>query len=680
MTSRREFESPISLGLLRVPQPFVRSHLGIEYAGEVIIADRWRDEWGAPLQGAIYFRIVFLKSRQSLPRDAIQDARIAVCVPGESPGRYQRDIDREMGTLRETHAQYGATGDPRREVVRKALERREEEMQDRLEVAEAKRYREGQIHSPAGSPSLSPDEVFKEGHPEAWCDTIAGGLLSWVYPKLPLDSSLLPRTLKVEDASRVLAALLGQAGADKQLLVELGPALGLSSPENPENFDPADCAVFQRIRDQLDRAGGRLPWDEVHRALSHADGLTSPFAAMYLLAFAFHGQPEVELGLRSGHGLKLEDGRPLRSDRVVREVLPLVAWPDDVTGIIENLRLPEPVSWNGALPYTSLIAPELREVGEEEDSGAEEEVLKRALTSLSARLDRCEGVVGEVSKLSTKPDDEAASATIQRLRSLCNSQSFDEVYQQARSNLGSPQALSEDLGVLGRIEVLEEFLPELRQAVRYLDGAVIKAGYEELALVRGALISQFSLPYLLDRGLSPESLIAQFKRFRDDYSRAYRVHHRLYHSKSVALRARLEDEAARLGALNHLNSISELGDPLGRELEEQHNSLKEAVKSCDLNSQDLPLDDDPQCSSCSLFLGEVLPTQDVELFQRRVGGSLLEQNRRLSLVLVDRIVHGQANRRLEDFLKIVQASDLASLTNTLNDEMVLFIRRLVAGR
>ena len=60
MTSRREFESPISLGLLRVPQPFVRSHLGIEYAGEVIIADRWRDEWGAPLQGAIYFRIVFL--------------------------------------------------------------------------------------------------------------------------------------------------------------------------------------------------------------------------------------------------------------------------------------------------------------------------------------------------------------------------------------------------------------------------------------------------------------------------------------------------------------------------------------------------------------------------------------------------------------------------------------------
>lgn len=59
---------------------------------------------------------------------------------------------------------------------------------------------------------------------------------------------------------------------------------------------------------------------------------------------------------------------------------------------------------------------------------------------------------------------------------------------------------------------------------------------------------------------------------------------------------------------------------------------------------------------------------------------MLEQNRRLSLVLVDQIVHGQANRRLEDFLKIVQASDLASLTNTLNDEMVLFIRRLVAGR
>jgi hypothetical protein len=116
------------------------------------------------------------------------------------------------------------------------------------------------------------------------------------------------------------------------------------------------------------------------------------------------------------------------------------------------------------------------------------------------------------------------------------------------------------------------------------------------------------------------------------------------------------------------------------ELEEQYTSLKESIKLCDLNSEDLPLDNDPQCSCCSLFLGEVLPTQDVELFQTEVRGSLLEQNRRLSLILVDRIVHGQADQRLEDFLKIVQASDLASLTNTLNDEMVLFIRRLVAGR
>ena len=136
-------------------------------------------------------------------------------------------------------------------------------------------------------------------------------------------------------------------------------------------------------------------------------------------------------------------------------------------------------------------------------------MLKRALTNLSARLDRYEGVVEEVSKLSTKPDDEAASATIQRLRALCNSPSFVEVYQQARSSLGSPQALSEDLGVLGRIEVIEESLPELRQAVKYLDGVVIKAGYEELALVRGALISQFSLSCLFETDVLLLQLPAQ---------------------------------------------------------------------------------------------------------------------------------------------------------------------------
>ena len=38
---------------------------------------------------------------------------------------------------------------------------------------------------------------------------------------------------------------------------------------------------------------------------------------------------------------------------------------------------------------------------------------------------------------------------------------------------------------------------------------------------------------------------------------------------------------------------------------------------------------------------------------------------------------GQVDRRLEDFLKIVQASDLSALSNTISEELVFFVRRVL---
>ena len=48
--------------------------------------------------------------------------------------------------------------------------------------------------------------------------------------------------------------------------------------------------------------------------------------------------------------------------------------------------------------------------------------------------------------------------------------------------------------------------------------------------------------------------------------------------------------------------------------------------------------------------------------------------------MVDRIVLGRVDQRLEDFLKIIQASDLSALSNTLDEEMVGFIRRILNDR
>ena len=76
-----------------------------------------------------------------------------------------------------------------------------------------------------------------------------------------------------------------------------------------------------------------------------------------------------------------------------------------------------------------------------------------------------------------------------------------------------------------------------------------------------------------------------------------------------------------------------------------------------------------RASQPSAALARLLPAID---------GALEAKNGQLSIMLVERILHGQADGRLDDFLKIVQASDLSALATTFNQELLDFIRRLLA--
>ena len=118
---------------------------------------------------------------------------------------------------------------------------------------------------------------------------------------------------------------------------------------------------------------------------------------------------------------------------------------------------------------------------------------------------------------------------------------------------------------------------------------------------------------------------------------------------------------------------------MGLGLEQRFNDLGQEITLCGLPSPDLPLHASPRCPNCVISLGEAPPAQDVDQFLRDLDRALGEQNRRLSLVLVSRIIHGQVDQRLEDFLKIVQASDLSALSNTLTDELTQWIRQLIGG-
>ena len=68
--------------LLDRTQPVCVTLGGFEYPGEVIVAGRWRAEFGRPLSGVSMFRLVLLHSTDVPAPDDIVDDRICVAAPG----------------------------------------------------------------------------------------------------------------------------------------------------------------------------------------------------------------------------------------------------------------------------------------------------------------------------------------------------------------------------------------------------------------------------------------------------------------------------------------------------------------------------------------------------------------------------------------------------------------------
>ena len=78
-----------------------------------------------------------------------------------------------------------------------------------------------------------------------------------------------------------------------------------------------------------------------------------------------------------------------------------------------------------------------------------------------------------------------------------------------------------------------------------------------------------------------------------------------------------------------------------------------------------------------MSLEQSLPTAQLARLLVAIDVDLGAKNRRLSSLLVERILQGYTDERLDDFLKIVQASDLSALSDTLTPEVVAFIQRML---
>ena len=258
-------------------------------------------------------------------------------------------------------------------------------------------------------------------------------------------------------------------------------------------------------------------------------------------------------------------------------------------------------------------------------------------------------------------------------------QGFQEVYWLVRQSYPDHRVMATDLALLARIAALARSHRDILNATEYLDRAQVPSvEYPELSLDRQALLSALSVEALFEgRGRNWRALTQDVSRFKSPYLAAYRAHHESLNNALPGYRRDLGSARLKLQALALSNTLAELGVPVGAGLNESLGELGEGPQACEVLGEELDLATVPWCDSCGLRLEQSLPIGQLDRVLAGIDMDLGGKNRNLSHLLVDQILQGSPDERLNDFLQIVQASGLSAPSNTLNPEIISFVRGML---
>ena len=369
-------------------QTWTVHHRGLEYRGEVIVAEAVDPDWTLPLESAVGFRIVFYTVPRRVSGSSIQDPRIAMAVPRRTLTQVWQTLGREIQSIHETRQRYITARDVDALTMRQSMADREASVRGEMARQYAQAYSQGRIYSHPRVRVRSRD-IFAEDTPKSWVEGLATAVLKQVYPNLPLDHGDFPYTLTSECIDRLYRGLF-QGDTDAAGLVRaFGPALGLTRREDPELFDADRCLVFDIMQRELDSRNGVMPGQDMIGALTSSHGLTAALALLYVIAFVRQLQAEIELG--PDHRVEDRRGAPFVGDRITWDMVPEVAFSQTMTESFGVIRLSPSPTWRTGLPYATLLL-EASAVDQEFASTSDQEsllldVLDRMTPKISKAID-----------------------------------------------------------------------------------------------------------------------------------------------------------------------------------------------------------------------------------------------------------------------------------------------------
>ncbi|MDA1128208.1 MAG: hypothetical protein O2913_05870 [Chloroflexi bacterium] len=659
--------------------PMTCVHLGIEYRGEVIRASRWSSRLiESPGEGC-HFKIVLVQEppRRGLPILA-HHRNTAICVPTPGSGRQVHRIIGEMTAAKQ--ATYLTRRDVDAALINSVFREREHELDKQLVLEESARFAKG-IICVQGVPGPDPEAIFTGQDPIQWMERLARWILAYLYPNLPIDTHDLTPPISEDDAARLFASVFKQAGSDSESLARLGPRLGLVSGDSGGTSERSECRVFELLRSQIDNEP--VSFAEVHRFLAYDVGLTAELASLFILLFIYHSRnhsrPEYQIQLRDDAEIFLADGSALRGGSITPDLVPLLAWD---SGLASKATTIVPIStprFANARHHLSILCPELPT----SDSDAADNMLARCIQGIARDINRAGNILGAL-EASQEPGY-AATVTSQELKDALerlgriSGGGYADIYHSIRAAYPNLPKLKEDLETLEQLGKLEIDSEEIFRAQRYIsDAQVPMAKFPNLAVDRETLLTGLS-PSRLTRSKSRgwSSVARDAEGFKIRYTKAYREHHRQYHDELPVSQSGLLSAKKKQAALELLNTLDELGQPTGAGLEAELAALPAGTLPCSFQWTELDLSDDPCCPECRLSLTQTVPTSELARLTPQVDMALGEKTQKLSKLLVEKVLAGRTDDHWTEFLQIVQASELSSLANTLDANLISFIQQVL---
>ena len=325
-----------------------------------------------------------------------------------------------------------------------------------------------------------------------------------------------------------------------------------------------------------------------------------------------------------------------------------------------------------AQPYLHCLAVALAAPADPAPNGRLADLLPALEQALAAAREK---VPGFQDLLADMPRMASALESLASLSEATTTPTFAET---ACRLCSSPSDLAEDIYLCRALAENPDEASKAARMRRFLIEAVVPESEPELAIDRTLALEELSFATLVAEPNRWAAMRAAFERCRQRYQCAYLKHHHQYCEALLTLHAQLLGLVSHAQALRRLNSLRELGPPLGEEALAEYEDIPQRVGPCTLSTTlERELRELPRCPVCGISMSDEPPWEDVQRVKRRLERALNQQLKRLSSKAVSQILAISGEARVEQFIQLVQASQARSLADVLDDELLGFLRRLL---